>query len=73
MLSDAEKAIGDFIFEDLNNQERFDLANRVMISVSGEGMDKLENYVTIFRVERNQYLGRRVPAVCHQVDFHIAG
>jgi hypothetical protein len=55
-LSDNEKALGDFIFDDLNESENFERANRVWIATTGEGMIKRDNYVTIYRVDRNPYL-----------------
>ncbi|MDR1019322.1 MAG: hypothetical protein LBL73_01065 [Synergistaceae bacterium] len=55
-LTDAEKALGDFIFADISDRAHFERAQRAAISVLGEGMDELESYVRIFRVERNPYV-----------------
>jgi hypothetical protein len=55
-LSAEEKALGNFIFDDFNDPGHFERAQRVSIAVLGEGMDKLDSYVSKFVVNRNPYI-----------------
>ncbi|MDR3279971.1 MAG: hypothetical protein LBT23_05625 [Synergistaceae bacterium] len=68
-LSQEEKALGDFIFDDMNSAEKFEELNRTLIRTTGEGMTKVENYVRIYRVERNPFVAEmNVNGTISQVD-----
>ena len=55
-LSEKEKALGDFIFDDLNRPGNYERFNNAHILATGEGITKVEDYVRIFRIDRNPYL-----------------
>lgn len=56
VLSDEEKALGDYIYKQLNDEGRFNEANRVWEEVANKSMTKKDHYVSMFRLERGSYI-----------------